>query len=390
MALVQELDDPVGDGVLDALPGGLSIGRPPALAPGGWSRSWSWSWSWPWSWSRIWPWAYWPWGMWLSWAFFSFGKCIELVRGVPGGIWGNGRAQDARQGSQSGNAASLRGFRNSLSRIKVTGRVHALLRRLRGLWGIAWGSLGAGRPPEALRAAIQSLSGVSGQSFHGLGQSGRVYAVLGLLRGLRGELRGGRGCEDGLPGGCGGEFQGCGEGLPGEAGGPGAAWGDRDGGCPLFSTGFGDRVFPRASQSFPSGVMFGRWPGSWVGISALGMTRVLEVSAAPATARRWPGVLPVVGCPSSRGLGSCTRPGRVQRGSGRREAWKPCPGRGGRFLPSWGADDPGAQGRGASLGRRSGGDGRDSGGTGGSRAGSSGVRGIDVRRAAGLPSIRDP
>ena len=45
-------------------------------------------------------------------AFFSFGKCIELVRGVPGGIWwGTVMAQDARQGSQSRNAASLRGFR---------------------------------------------------------------------------------------------------------------------------------------------------------------------------------------------------------------------------------------------------------------------------------------
>ena len=30
LALVQELDDPVGDGVLDALPGGLPIGWPPA------------------------------------------------------------------------------------------------------------------------------------------------------------------------------------------------------------------------------------------------------------------------------------------------------------------------------------------------------------------------
>ena len=33
LALVQELDDPAGDGVLDALPGGLSIGGPPAPRP---------------------------------------------------------------------------------------------------------------------------------------------------------------------------------------------------------------------------------------------------------------------------------------------------------------------------------------------------------------------
>ena len=35
LALVREFYDPAGDGVLDALSGGLSIGRPPAPTPGG-------------------------------------------------------------------------------------------------------------------------------------------------------------------------------------------------------------------------------------------------------------------------------------------------------------------------------------------------------------------
>ena len=235
---------------------------------------------------------------------------------------------------------------------------------------------------------MRPLSWVSGHLHlsHGLRQWG-ASMPLWSDRGDCVGSRGGCGGGDGLPGGPGGGVPGVAVGgLPGEAGGLGAAWrwhwrpGRRA--LPPFSTGFGDPLFPRASQSFPSGVMFGRWLRSWVGISVLGMTRVLKVSTAPAAARRWPGVLPVLGCPSSRGLGPWTRPGRACsrttacRGAvGRREAWKPCPGRGGSFLPPWGADDPGPERRGASLGRRSGGDGRDPGGTGGPRARCPAVRG---------------
>ena len=83
------------------------------------------------------------------------GRFYALLRrlwGLPGGV----SAQGARQGSQSGNAASLRGFRTSLR----------------------------------------------------IGAIGRFYALLRRLRGLRGESLGGCGGEDGLPGGPGGEFRG--------------------------------------------------------------------------------------------------------------------------------------------------------------------------------------
>ena len=40
------------------------------------------------------------------------------------------------------------------------------------------------------RAAMRPLAGVSGQSPLRIGAMGRVYAVLGLLRGLRGGVAG--------------------------------------------------------------------------------------------------------------------------------------------------------------------------------------------------------
>ena len=52
----------------------------------------------------------------------------------PAGLGGTVMAQDARQGSQSRNAASLLGFR-TIIRIGAIGRVYALLVRLRGLPG---------------------------------------------------------------------------------------------------------------------------------------------------------------------------------------------------------------------------------------------------------------
>ena len=171
LALVQELDDPVGDGVLDALPGGLPAGRPPAPGPGV--------------------------GPELEFALvldpelalelalvlepdlalglLAGGDVIVMGRfspsenvlnwsgASPAGLGGTVTAQDARQGSQSGNAAPCRGFRT----IFTDWGDGALLCPSGGIVGIAWGSIGAGRPPEALRAAMRPLSGVSGH-LHGL------------------------------------------------------------------------------------------------------------------------------------------------------------------------------------------------------------------------------
>ena len=133
------------------------------------------------------------------------------IVGIAGGV----SAQDARQGSQSGNVAPFRGFRTI---------------------------------------------------FHGLGQWGASMPFWGDCGYCVGS-RGGCGVEEGCRVVPAGEFPELRRGVclakPAALGRPGGGIGGRDGGDggdgPPFSTGFGDPLSPRASQSFPSGVMFGRW-----------------------------------------------------------------------------------------------------------------------------------
>ena len=222
-------------------------------------------------------------------------------------------AQDARQGSQSGNAAPFRGFR-TIS-LYGLGQWSASM----PFWGDCGdcgdcgGSLGAGRPPGLSERQCGPFPGFQ-DNIYGLGQWSASMPFWGDCGDCGGSLGAGRppglserqcgpfpgfpGFQDNLVwgkwgasmpfwgdcgdcvgsrGGCGveegcrvvpaGEFPELRRGVclakPAALGRPGGGIGGRDGGDggdgPPFSTGFGDPLSPRASQSFPSGVMFGRW-----------------------------------------------------------------------------------------------------------------------------------
>ena len=160
--------------------------------------------------------------------------------GRPGGVWGgDGRGAACPPGLSERQCGPFRGFRAFLLRFGAMGLFYAPL----GDCGNCVGKSRRRTPARALRAAMRPFPWF--QSFLlQFGVMGRFYALLGGLWESRGEVSAAAAVRRTAGWSRRESFRGCGGGLPGDAGGLGGRDG---GGRPLFSTGFGDPLCPRAS-----------------------------------------------------------------------------------------------------------------------------------------------